>query len=396
VTRPHLVLVNAIHGKSGGGRIHLAEVLPRLARMGDPDVRYLVLARPEQAPELRATGVGVRVVHAPQHFALSFLWDQVALPLLALRLRAGLVFSPANYGPWLLGRRCLLLVRTTFDAAESWASRRKKVYWRLQVTVARWSVHTARGGMVVSETFRREVAPRLGIPESWLVVNHHGHAAAFRPQPEPGDAAAAPPGRYLLVVADLYPHKNLERLLDAVAEVRRTHPDLGLCVVGAALLSDYAARLRARAAALGFGEETFKGALPQRALPPLYRRAAAVLCLSLAESFGMAQLEAMACGAPLVVSELPVFREISGDAAVYADPTDARSMARAIAAVLDDRALAARLSGSGRARAARFTWDRSARALHDEVRRRLGLPPLAAQTAEAGLLRSASTVTWNA
>ncbi len=396
MSRPHLVLVNAIHGKSGGGRIHLAQVLPRLARLGDPDVRYLTLVRPEQAAELHAAGVDVRVVRAPRNFALSFLWDQAVLPLLALRLRAGLVFSPANYGPWLLGRRCLLLVRTTLDAAESWVSRRERVYWWLQEIVVRWSVHTARGGMVVSETFRREMAARLRIPEDWLVVNHHGHADVFRPEPQAEDAEATPPGRFLLAVADLYPHKNLERVLEAAAEVRRTRSDVGLCVVGTALLPAYAERLRARAAELGLPADVFAGPRPQSALPPLYRRAAAVLCLSLAESFGLAQLEAMACGAPLVASDLPVFREISGDAAVYADPTDARSIARAIATVLDDDVLAARLSEAGQARVRRFTWDRNVRALHDEVRRRLGLPPRSAQTVEAGLRRSASTVTWNA
>ncbi|HEX5043094.1 MAG TPA: hypothetical protein VFV75_09310, partial [Candidatus Polarisedimenticolaceae bacterium] len=211
MSRKHLVLVNAIHGKFGGGRVHLLEVLPRLARLDDPEVRYVALARAEQAEELRRAGVETRVVAAPRHFALSFLWDQAALPLLALRLRAGLVFSPANYGPWLMGRRCLLLVRNTFDAAEAWASRGERLYWRLQEAVTRWSVRTARGGMVVSETFRKTVAPRLGIPEEWLVVNHHGHASVFQPEAQPGDAAAAPPGRYLLVVSDLYPHKNVER-----------------------------------------------------------------------------------------------------------------------------------------------------------------------------------------
>ncbi|HEX5044847.1 MAG TPA: glycosyltransferase family 1 protein, partial [Candidatus Polarisedimenticolaceae bacterium] len=229
----------------------------------------------------------------------------------------------------------------------------------------------------------------------WLVVNHHGHASVFQPEAQPGDAAAAPPGRYLLVVSDLYPHKNVERILEAAAEVRRARPDVRLYVVGTALMSDYAARVRARARALDLGEETFLGPLPQRALPPLYRRAAAVLCLSLAESFGMPQLEAMACGAPVVASDLPVFREIAGDAAVYADPTDVASMASAVAAVLDDGRLAARLAETGRGRARRFTWDRCAQAVHAEVRRRLGLPSLA-QTVGDDLARSASTVSRKA
>jgi glycosyltransferase involved in cell wall biosynthesis len=235
-------------------------------------------------------------------------------------------------------------------------------------------VRTAGGGMIVSATFRSALAAKLRVPEASLLVNHHGHGAMFRPQPEPGEADTVPPGRYLLAVADLYPHKNLERVLEAVAGVRRTRPDVSLRVVGRALLPEYAARLRAHAAGLGLPAEVFAGPRPQDALPPLYRHAAAVLCLSVAESFGMPQLEALACGAPLVASDLPVFREISGEAAVYADPTDVPAMAGAIASVLDDPSLAARLSRSGRERAALFSWDRCARTVHEEVRRRLGLP----------------------
>ena len=394
--RPHLVLVNAIHSKAGGGRVHLLEVLARLARLADPEVRYLVLGRADQAPELRATGAEVRPVRAPQGAAGSFLWDQTVLPWLALRLRAGAVFNPANYGPWLLGRRCLLLIQSTLEAAGSWGSPAEKVYWRVLETMTRWSVRTARGGMIVSATFRKAVAPRLGIPEAWLVVNHHGHGAMFRPDPEPGDAAAAPSGRYLLVVSDLYPHKNLERVLEAVARVRRLRPDVSLRIIGAELLPAYAGELRACAARVGLPAEVFAGPRPQSALPPLYRRAAAVLCLSLAESFGMTQLEAMASGAPLVVSDLPVFREIAGEAAVYADPLDVASMERAMASVLDDPLLAAGLKEEGLTRARGFTWERCARALHEELRRRLGLPPWTGQTVEAGFARSASTVIRNA
>src|SRR6187549_214206 len=108
-----------------------------------------------------------------------------------------MVFNPANYGPWLLGRRCLLLLQNTLEAGESAASPWEHLYWWVHEWVTRWSVRTARGGLVVSDTFRKAAAARLRIPESWLVVNHHGHAAMFRPEPGPGDASLVPAGRYL-------------------------------------------------------------------------------------------------------------------------------------------------------------------------------------------------------
>jgi glycosyltransferase involved in cell wall biosynthesis len=82
---------------------------------------------------------------------------------------------------------------------------------------------------------------------------------------------------------------------------------------------------------------------------------------SLYEGFGMPVLEAMAHGAPVACSDLAVFREIAGEAAAYFDPLDPESIRATVAAVLKDSGRRARLVGAGLERAARFTWDSSAR-----------------------------------
>lgn len=365
-----LVLVNAIHSKTGGGRVYLEEVIPRVARL--PGVRYVALARSTQAPRLRDLGVETREVSAPDGPAGAFAWDQTLLVALAWRLAADLVFTPANFGPIALRRRSLLLMRNTFEAAESWPGLHARLRWRAMEFFSRASVRAARGALVVSDSFRSEVARRFSVPASGLRVVHHGRSEHFRPEPGPDDAATAPSGRYVVVVGDIYPHKNLETAIDAFSRFAALHSDLALVFVGAEVDRAYAARMRARAADAGLVTRvTFAGSRSQAELPAFYRRAACVLSLSLAETFGITQVEALACGAPLVASDIPVAREICGDAAVLVPPRDSNTVAAAVRRVLEEPAWRAELARRAIGRAAAFTWERTAARLHEEVLRRI-------------------------
>jgi len=96
-------------------------------------------------------------------------------------------------------------------------------------------------------------------------------------------------------------------------------------------------------------------------LVQLYRHAQAFVMSSFAEGFGLPVLEAMGCGAPVVVSDLPVFREIAGDHAIYFDPAQPARMAQGLKSVLEDRELQIRFSEAGRLRAQGFTYERAAR-----------------------------------
>ncbi len=369
--REPLVLVNGIHAKTGGGRVYLEEVIPRVARIGR-GVRYQVLVRPTQEARLREAGVETVTVDPPEGPAGSFLWDQTALPWIAWRRGAAAVFTPANFGPIAIGRRSILLLRNTFEAAESWKGASARVRWRAMEWMSRLSVKSARGGLVVSDSFRRQIAARFDVSPESLFVVHHGRSEIFRPAPQEGDGAAARPDPYVLIVADIYAHKNLVRAVEAFARAAASRPGLRLAIAGGEVDAGYAAEVRARAAALGLGERVaFLGSRPQTDLPGLYRRAVAALNPSLAETFGITQVEAMACGAPLVAADIPVAREICGGAALLVSPTDVAAMAAALDRVLGDASLRAELSRKGIERSAGFTWDRTAARLHEEVLRRL-------------------------
>ncbi|MFF0226907.1 MSMEG_0565 family glycosyltransferase [Streptomyces sp. NPDC004629] len=165
-------------------------------------------------------------------------------------------------------------------------------------------------------------------------------------------------GRYLLTVGGIEPRKGSMDLLEAYALLRAGHPGVRLVIAGGETLfdyRDYRSRWERRAAELGV-EPVLLGAVPDDDLPPLVAAADAFAFPSLKEGFGLAAMEALAAGVPLVVRELPVLREVFGPAARFA--TTAGDLARELAAALTDDDQDRRTAG--RELAARHTWTETA------------------------------------
>jgi alpha-1,3-rhamnosyl/mannosyltransferase len=162
-------------------------------------------------------------------------------------------------------------------------------------------------------------------------------------------------------VGTVEPRKNVPRLIEAhaslAAPLRARFP---LALAGAPGPRAAEARERARAL-LPPGEVRFLGYVPDGTATALLAGAACLAYPSLYEGFGLPPLEAMACGTPVVASSAAAVRETVGDAAIVVDPEDVGALAAAIARVLEDPDLAARLAARGLARAARFSWAETAR-----------------------------------
>lgn len=165
-------------------------------------------------------------------------------------------------------------------------------------------------------------------------------------------------GPYVLALGGIEPRKGSLELLEAFALLRRSHPSLSLVIGGGETLfdyRDYRAAYDARAAALGI-EPVVLGTLAEDELPSLVAQAAALAMVSTKEGFGLAAMEALAAGVPVVARDLPVLREVLGPCVAFG--TDPASFAAALRAVLDDPPDPA----AGRALAASYTWERAARA----------------------------------
>ncbi|MFE8605628.1 glycosyltransferase family 4 protein [Archangium violaceum] len=208
------------------------------------------------------------------------------------------------------------------------------------------------------------------VPPERLVHAPLGVSSEYGPEPLPGDTSdevLRPLGGrpYVLHVGSGIPRKRLDVLFDVFAALRRRHPELRLVQQGAEL--DDARR--AQVARLGIGDALLQPPKLDRAtLAGLYRKARAVLVTSEAEGFGLPVIEAMACGTPVVASELPVLREVGGDAIRYAPVGDIGAWTEAVHGLVESpEPGAARSQRIARGRG--YSWTNHARTILDTYQR---------------------------
>jgi glycosyltransferase involved in cell wall biosynthesis len=213
-----------------------------------------------------------------------------------------------------------------------------------------------------TQAVRTELLAHGVVAPERLVWAPPGVSPEFRPEPAPEDLSEsilAPLGGrpFLLHVGSSIPRKRLDVLFDVFAALRARHPGLWLVQQGGALTPAQ----REQVSRLGLGEALLQPPKLDRAtLAGLYRRARAVLVPSEAEGFGLPVIEALACGAPVVASDLPVLREVGGDACTYCPVGHVEAWASSLHALLSGQTppppRELRLE-----RARRFTWHQHAR-----------------------------------
>lgn len=215
--------------------------------------------------------------------------------------------------------------------------------------------HVARKARLIitnSEYSKWQIIRYLGISEDRIRVTPLAAGSEFKPVP------VRPAAPYFLYVGNLEPRKNLERLVEAFAQIPQK--DHRLFIVGTRWYHGDDAEQKARSLGLN-GRVKFLGYVPRAELPGLFSGATAFVYPSLLEGFGLPIVEAMACGTPVITSDNSSMKEIGEGAAVLIDPRDTRQISEALASVADDSALREELSKKGLKRAAEFSWQQTAR-----------------------------------
>jgi len=168
------------------------------------------------------------------------------------------------------------------------------------------------------------------------------------------------PSEYILFVGTSYGNKNIRRMIEAFCMARQERRfDHHLVIAGAP--GNETPSLKAFVVKNGLGSIVhFAGYFPNQDLPKLYNHASLFVFPPLSEGFGLPPLEAMACGTPVVASEIPALREVLGESALFVDPYSVQNMAEGIARVVDDASVREALIKKGFERAGRFSWKKMA------------------------------------
>ena len=339
-----------------------------------PDARFLLIGShdrpvPELAP-LVADGSGMwryqRFVPSVGRGAV--FRDQLPYGRLLFRERVSLFHSPYLFVPLLAPCPTVVTVHDlTWEIFPEHERAARSMAWRLHRRAAR---HHAARLIAISAATAADMQRRWHVNPKKVAVVPHGTdfgtavAASTRQPDAPLPRALATDGPVIATPYNLEPHKNLGTLLQAVAQLRQSYPEIRLVAFGrAGCIGEREALLEQQLHTLGIENLVIRtGLLSDADLAWLYRRADVVAFPSLYEGFGLPALEAMAMGGCVVARNASATKEVVGDAGVLVETGDASALAAAIGGLLGDPARRKALAARAVERARPFTIERMARA----------------------------------
>ena len=329
---------------SGGLQRYTSELSLALARAFPEEEFFLVsdqpFCMPAPAPGNLLRGGG------PRNF-LERRWWTYGLPRELARLRAGLVHGPDFATPYLGQRPSVLTLHDLSPWMDPhWHHAVDRVRLRTPVLL---KLGLATMIVTPTESVRAQAIDRFGLHRSRVVAVPEAAPSWMRPVDGPPRPTAAP---YFLYAGALEPRKNLPMLVDAWREVRRSHA-VDLVIAG-----------RARADFPGIEAEPGLhplGEVPDSALPALFSGAVAMVYPSAYEGFGLPVIEAMQCGCCVLATR--AVAEAAGDAAAFF--SGGAELVEAMRRALQSHEWLAERRGRSLARAAEFSWERTARLTHE-------------------------------
>ena len=370
-----LNLVFLVPGETGGMEVYARELIAALAARGDVRLTALVNREAEEAGMAPWPGADETVI-VPVHARNRLAWvrgEQQHVPRLAAKAGVDVLHSLASTGPaWGKVPRVVTIHDLIYRVHPETHPGLRAHGMRVLVPLA---ARRSRRVIVLAGSTRDDVVRSLHLSPERVDVVPSGVGATARTAPTPGDVLRArfdldPARQMVLSVSAKRPHKNLGRLIGALARIAVERRPM-LVLPGYA--TPFEAELRAQVERLGLTADVrFLGWVEERDMEGLYATAACMAFPSLYEGFGLPVLEAMVRGVPVACSHRGSLGEVAGDAALLFDPESVPSIADALERILADRQLAERLRIAGRAHAARFTWESAAAGTVECYRRALG------------------------
>ena len=215
----------------------------------------------------------------------------------------------------------------------------------------------------VSEATKKEIIQHLKVPEKKITVTYEGFDLKLEKKETNSEQVGMlglDKSKYFLYVGNAYPHKNVERLVEAFHLIFVEYPDVKLVLVGKN--NYFSSQLEEKVNKLQLEKSiVFSGGVSDKELVSLYKHAEALIFPSLMEGFGLPGLEAMQSECLVLAADIPVFKEIYQDAAVYFNPRAVASIHATIRQVLTEKKSFSQYIQKGKEQVKTFSWEKMAK-----------------------------------
>lgn len=355
----------AIPARRTGAGNYIFQLIKNLSIIDDDNL-YFIFAKPEHIAEWKIEQSNFHFIHANlQNRAKRLVWEQTGLAYLASYHRLDLLHSPHYTMPLLLTCKSVVTFHDMifFLYPEMHGTIRRLFF----TSMMRLSARKATAIVTDSQSTANDLHKILDIPIQKISPILLACDTHFRPITEPSSVAEIcalynlQPDTYFLYVGVLEPRKNIPVLLQALRNLLDNGLTHRLAIVGKKgwMFDDIFSTVKHLQLE---SYVVFTGYVPEEHLSYLYTGAIASVYLSLYEGFGMPVLEALACGSPVVTSQVSSMPEITSDAAMLVDPRNSAQLTTALEKLCKNSELRNKLKEQGLARAAKFSWATTAQA----------------------------------
>ncbi|OGF50840.1 MAG: hypothetical protein A2231_04090 [Candidatus Firestonebacteria bacterium RIFOXYA2_FULL_40_8] len=296
---------------------------------------------------------------SPDHGTKGHLLRLLYSNYLGLRYRKYLIFTTSQMEAIIFHPKQIITVQDVIPLMDKNFQKKQYHYYKYILNIA---VRKALAIFTPSEFTKKEVLKHYPLNPDKIHVTPLGIQGLFYEEIEKKNTVRE---KYILYVGRIAPTKNVFRLLDAYNLIKNKVQE-EIVVVGS-VSKEYLDSIKDKG--LVSEKVTIKENAKLSDILSLYKKAALFVFPTLYEGFGLPPIEAMACGCPVVVSNTTSLPEVCGDAAIYVDPTDIKSIADGIVKGLNDMKLREDMIKKGFERAKQFTWEKTAKTTIEIIKR---------------------------
>jgi glycosyltransferase involved in cell wall biosynthesis len=354
------IMLRHLEQHHGGVLVYTHSLLREMLALDTPYEFVLIYRNPDL---IGTYGDGDHVREISVQAPSALLWDQIAVPWLEKKEKFDVIFNPKFTIPFLSKAKKVFVIHGSewfvIPEAYLWYDR-----WYTHTLTSRYC-HNADAIITVSNAVKKDIVKFTGTEPEKVVPVHNGfdpdcfHVIQDSHLLEAAGQAYQLPERFILWAGQIYPPKNLGRLLEALAQVREEIPHK-LVIAGEE-------RWRTKEdleliEQLGLNDRVhFTGWVSHDELPAFYNLADLFVLPSLYEGFGIPLLEAMACGCPVLSSTTGSPPEVVEDAGYLVNPLKVDDIAAGICEVLSNSECRSAIVAKGLRRVKDFSWEKCAR-----------------------------------